>query len=1370
MTLSLSTKFDHDFQKIAGALKEIAVGKSKQSPREKPESQLLNALEWYQMETLEAAHEKNFSLAARVKLLTRMCERNDITELDDDRWDMTFLMAIGPEEMAKMPTEEADRLRQNNEELERVWKELHNRCNANAHLIRQLQGNACTVKNKTRAEVGTMLQQAEQEASAALMKQSPNKNKNARSKELPSKMAEMALADSNKQMRQVKTMVVQLLEQTTAVRIKAKKIQEDGAGSEEPEEAKSTRESQAEDKNELEALKQEVEKLKTELEASKQELVLNLKERAVSEEEGWTLRKLQFSEVAAQSKEEAEKKQWATEFSRELTDTRARLKVANEEKAEVETRLQMACVSWNPTTSKEKEKLRAEIQELKESITRVQAQMESKTKEIKALNIKVDESNAETGTMTAMHTTMKVEKQALQVTLEEHVSEIGGLQTDKEKLQREASEKRQEVSEANEKLQEANKKLLELTNDRSTTDNLEGVQEARKQLQEALEEKITEQRDSKDTIDKQCREIGEARRARESSESEAAERIARLETMLRQKNKEVEEASDTILNSQHQTERITQLETALKQKDKEVEEAWHQTPPSSEWLVRDGELTHAIKRIQRDNSHATLCTFRMRSGVMERYQARNEQELKMKFRERIGALADGTQICSNEEAARLVRGEDVDGVDYEDVEWVKRQRNKMEKAAAVWECKEGDVITMSVETGDEDKPNMLVQGKVTRMPSTTLLQFKQSAKQETIRLGDDEYQVNSVISIKHVSTRGEAEANSPASTRNAGETSPSPPQRQKKPRVQQEFESPSPRNNTQGENDRSSDSDSSEIEPIQVSSPAVPLPEATPSSPNKSTWSGGSARVGEATQKEIKEHGQLVLKVQNLRGKIEKADVRTENGKKEFREVWRQVASPAYMYSPTIPLWSLATLLRTIAPFSHKMNSVVNKMVYESKKNPGMYEFKEHIDTEDSENEGSFKKRLCNEIYALITGTPWEECEKDEQRNLWKRIRSTGDQALLQEYMEQVQEDLEEEAAFTNKKRYEKAVSSTITRIGWESHPDVMQGTAAIRAIFATESTIKARANKFYKGIMKMYNSVLTTHATAVEWCISDPELLDTTYEETLKWLTAEYIGHELYNMIPIKFRRQWGLEEQGYSRGQNRSASKNRYSAHQVEYDSDYELTEALRKEGVSEGTWDELRETFQAELEAAEQGHDTLLDHGAGERMRMTVMSVENRLPTEKRQFFRTQDDRPERPQGQSYGSRGQPKPDPESAESMEYCSKLDWSKMSEDEIISMLCRPCEEHPPMNGKDTHHLNFQCCSCFHRMRDCNKMLIKAADKIRDWKGLTNADSNTRKKARFDMQNRAEDVMSEQTWIPAHVRKEIMDREQARKSARFNNK
>ena len=92
------------------------------------------------------------------------------------------------------------------------------------------------------------------------------------------------------------------------------------------------------------------------------------------------------------------------------------------------------------------------------------------------------------------------------------------------------------------------------------------------------------------------------------------------------------------------------------------------------------------------------------------------------------------------------------------------------------------------------------------------------------------------------------------------------------------------------------------------------------------------------------------------------------------------------------------------------------------------------------------------------------------------------------------------------------------------------------------------------------------------------------------------------------------------------------------------------------------------------------------------------------------------------------------------------------------------------MEGDDTHHLNFQCCSCFHRMRGCKKMLIKASDKSKDWKAMGNADREARRQARFAMQHKADLAMDVQEWIPAHVKREIASREEKRRQKRFKPK
>ena len=165
-TMALSLKFEEDFGKLMKVLRQIGVSKDKDKKpgQEKPESQILNALEWYDSEALEAMCLQNFKLRARVQSLTRRCTREKREEAEGDNWDMTFSHLIGPKEMAAMSTEGADRVKCHDVELKRARAETQNRINKNVHLIRQLQGNSCVIKNKTRGEVGTMLQQAEQDA------------------------------------------------------------------------------------------------------------------------------------------------------------------------------------------------------------------------------------------------------------------------------------------------------------------------------------------------------------------------------------------------------------------------------------------------------------------------------------------------------------------------------------------------------------------------------------------------------------------------------------------------------------------------------------------------------------------------------------------------------------------------------------------------------------------------------------------------------------------------------------------------------------------------------------------------------------------------------------------------------------------------------------------------------------------------------------------------------------------------------------------------------------------------------------------------------------------------------------------------------
>ena len=96
-----------------------------------------------------------------------------------------------------MSTETAEKVKQNDIELEQTWVDMQDRINANRQLMNKLRGNVPVMKFGTRTEIGTRLQQAEREAEAALAKQSSNKGKQVRLKEMPAKLAELALADSN---------------------------------------------------------------------------------------------------------------------------------------------------------------------------------------------------------------------------------------------------------------------------------------------------------------------------------------------------------------------------------------------------------------------------------------------------------------------------------------------------------------------------------------------------------------------------------------------------------------------------------------------------------------------------------------------------------------------------------------------------------------------------------------------------------------------------------------------------------------------------------------------------------------------------------------------------------------------------------------------------------------------------------------------------------------------------------------------------------------------------------------------------------------------------------------------------------------------
>ena len=210
-----------DFKRLLGAMQTIAKCRSDQTNNERPDSQLLNSLDWYKMDAIESLSKMNSVLSRKIGWVIRHSVKLEGgTELSkDDNWDQTLQLCIGQVQFKSMSTETAEKVKQNDKALEQVWIDMQDRINTNKQLMNKLRGNVPVVKFGTRTEIGTRLQQAERETEAALVKHSPNKGKQAGIKEMSAKLAELALADSNQQMRRIKDTVVQLLEQATVCRM-----------------------------------------------------------------------------------------------------------------------------------------------------------------------------------------------------------------------------------------------------------------------------------------------------------------------------------------------------------------------------------------------------------------------------------------------------------------------------------------------------------------------------------------------------------------------------------------------------------------------------------------------------------------------------------------------------------------------------------------------------------------------------------------------------------------------------------------------------------------------------------------------------------------------------------------------------------------------------------------------------------------------------------------------------------------------------------------------------------------------------------------------------------------------------------------------
>ena len=137
-TISTHPKIQAHMVKTFDVLKKIAEGKGEHPPQERPESQLLNSLEWFGMEATQILSSMNTQSSQRIKYLTRQFGRNVTNEepKPDDNWDSTFAMTIGPRDTELISTDTADKIWQKDEALIQAWAEMQNRINANVQLMR----------------------------------------------------------------------------------------------------------------------------------------------------------------------------------------------------------------------------------------------------------------------------------------------------------------------------------------------------------------------------------------------------------------------------------------------------------------------------------------------------------------------------------------------------------------------------------------------------------------------------------------------------------------------------------------------------------------------------------------------------------------------------------------------------------------------------------------------------------------------------------------------------------------------------------------------------------------------------------------------------------------------------------------------------------------------------------------------------------------------------------------------------------------------------------------------------------------------------------------------------------------------------------
>ena len=855
-----------------------------------------------------------------------------------------------------------------------------------------------------------------------------------------------------------------------------------------------------------------------------------------------------------------------------------------------------------------------------------------------------------------------------------------------------------------------------------------------------------------------------------NEENQAAIKELRKEAES-QKAKRQSDADDS------QKERARGLERESKLR-KELDEVKWQTPPDVKWLSRNQHenTVYAVRTDikQQGCEDSTICIRHLTSDTMTRLQAEDKNTLMTKFRSWL--KEEGLDISTDNDVA-MATGDTTKEVRKE---WINKTN-----IMGVWEVRLNDAVSVTIETGDSFKPTKKVEGIVTQFQSQSMSkQFIVTSEKANIKVGKKTYKVDQIESFEN---------NSAATTRSTTATRDTSRKNERKVDFEQGIPDTHPRdasNNSTDEGDSSQeDSDgrpgnewgkgrSSSRNREQSSRDYESYRNGRDNDRRDRSQSKSESQAG-ASQPDLKSYSRLMRKARELKIKerLKAIDPRTEEGKIEFKDIWKQVASQDLMYDTTQAPWALASMLQSIGSEGQLLLEVVAEKVEEDSQVEGCFRFIKEMDTTTA----GWRKEICIFIYHAVTDLVWEDRGKESNRKLWKAIRENGEGRLLKIYLKQVKTDFLEEAAFSNQKKYQKAVTDVCKELGWETHPDVMKAVNDIRDLFDDYELPEEIAEAFEKQLLKVYGGVLKQHKRVVQMAFSRPEEIDGTFGSAVKWLTKEYIGEEMYMKVPVKYRHEWeGSQTTAKPRGQRTDRYGRRYDVKQTEILEDASTSQSeddfthkdrrdndlpdyvrttLKDAKVKKEVWDVyVLEAEEEERAAEEHGFASLMcgkDY-AQTYLRTVVASVETEMQGKKRTFFGTERS-DNRVRAKSEGHRGLDRVDPASNESIKWCDEEGGSteelerkcedkqsreyKEHEDEMFKV----CEEHPENKYK---HSNFECCSPFHRLRNSPLMLITYNEKKEEWANNEHATGEQRKESREEMVKKSIKRKSERKIYP----------------------